>query len=148
MDSSASALETARQNAALNRLTNIEFREANALQYLAGLATARRTFDIIIVDPPAFTKSRESIDQAASGYKEMNLRALRLLSPGGILVSCSCSYHMSEAHFLEILAQAALDCGRRLRVLDRRTQARDHPILLTVPETHYLKCIALKDVPA
>jgi 23S rRNA (cytosine1962-C5)-methyltransferase len=144
VDSSASALESARQNAAANNLGNIEFREANALQYLPSLVAAHRTFDLVVVDPPAFSKSRESVEQAARGYKEINLRALRLLSPGGILVSCSCSHHMSEAHLLEIVAQAALDCGKRLRVLDRHTQAHDHPILLTVPETHYLKCLILQ----
>lgn len=146
VDSSASALESARQNAAANNLANIEFREANALQYLPGLVAAHRTFDLVVVDPPAFSKSRESVEQAARGYKEINLRALRLLSPGGILVSCSCSHHMSEAHLLEVVAHAALDCGKRLRVLDRRTQAHDHPILLTVPETHYLKCLILQEI--
>jgi 23S rRNA (cytosine1962-C5)-methyltransferase len=146
LDSSASALESARQNAAANNLANIEFREANALQCLPGLVAAHRTFDLVVVDPPAFSKSRESVEQAARGYKEINLRALRLLNPGGILVSCSCSHHMSEAHLLEVVAQAALDCGKRLRVLDRRTQAHDHPILLTVPETHYLKCLILQEL--
>jgi 23S rRNA (cytosine1962-C5)-methyltransferase len=146
VDSSAPALESARQNAAENQLGNIEFREANALQYLPGLVAAHRTFDLVVVDPPAFSKSRESVEQAARGYKEINLRALRLLNPGGILVSCSCSHHVSEAHLLEVVAQAALDCGKRLRVLDRLTQAHDHPILLTVPETHYLKCLILQEL--
>ena len=146
VDSSAAALESARHNAAANGLTNIEFREANALQYLPSLVAARRTFDLVIVDPPAFTKSRDSLDGAARGYKDINLRALRLLNPGGVLVSCSCSHHMSEAHLFEVIAQAALDSGKRLRVLERRTQAQDHPILLTVPETHYLKCLVLQDI--
>jgi 23S rRNA (cytosine1962-C5)-methyltransferase len=146
VDSSASALGNARLNAAANGLGNIEFREANALQYLPSLVAAHRTFDLVVVDPPAFSKSRESVEQAAHGYKEINLRALRLLNPGGILVSCSCSHHMSEAHLLEVVAQAALDCRKRLRVLDRRTQAHDHPILLTVPETHYLKCLILQEL--
>jgi 23S rRNA (cytosine1962-C5)-methyltransferase len=146
VDSSAAALESARQNAAANRLSNIEFREANALQYLPSLVAAHRTFDLVVVDPPAFSKSRESVEQAARGYKDINLRALRLLTPGGLLVTCSCSHHMSEAHLFEVVAQAALDCGKRLRVLDRRTQAHDHPILLTVPETHYLKCLILQDL--
>jgi 23S rRNA (cytosine1962-C5)-methyltransferase len=147
VDSSAAALESARHNAAANGLTNIEFREANALQYLPSLVAARRTFDLVVVDPPAFTKSRDSLDGAARGYKEINLRALRLLNPAGVLVSCSCSHHMSEAHLFEVIAQAALDSGKRLRVLERRTQAHDHPILLTVPETHYLKCLVLQDIP-
>jgi 23S rRNA (cytosine1962-C5)-methyltransferase len=117
------------------------------MQYLPSLVSAHRTFDLVVIDPPAFTKSRDLMDQAARGYKEINLRALRLLSPGGILVSCSCSHHMSEAHLLETVAEAALDCGKRLRVLDRRTQAHDHPILLTVPETHYLKCLIFQAIP-
>lgn len=146
VDSSAGAIEIARKNAASNKIGNVEFREANVLQYLPGLVSARRTFDLVVVDPPAFTKSRESVEQAARGYKEINLRALRLLSPGGILVSCSCSHHMSEAHLFETVAQASLDCGKRLRVLDRRTQAHDHPILVTVPETHYLKCLIFQDL--
>ena len=147
VDSSHFALELARHNATANSLSNIEFREANALQYLPSLAAARRSFDLVVVDPPAFTKSRESLEGAGRGYKEINLRALRLLTSGGMLVSCSCSHHMSEAHLFEIVAQAALDCGKRLRVLDRRTQAQDHPILLTVPETHYLKCLIFQDLP-
>ncbi len=141
IDSSALALGIARTNAAANSLNNVEFFEANVLEYLPALVGARRKFDIVIVDPPAFTKSRSAIEQAARGYKEINLRALRLLRAGGILVTCSCSHHMSEANFLEIIAAAALDCKKELRVLERRTQSQDHPILLTVPETHYLKCL-------
>jgi 23S rRNA (cytosine1962-C5)-methyltransferase len=99
---------------------------------------------MIVLDPPAFTKSRKQVDDAARGYKEINLRALRLLDPGGILVTCSCSHHMSEAMLLEIVAQAALDAGKTLRVVERRAQAADHPILLTVPETLYLKCLILE----
>jgi 23S rRNA (cytosine1962-C5)-methyltransferase len=97
-----------------------------------------------VLDPPAFAKSRKSLDDAARGYKEINLRGLRLLGPGGILVTCSCSHHMSEAMMFETVAQAALDAGKTLRVLERRTQAQDHPILLTVPETLYLKCLILQ----
>jgi 23S rRNA (cytosine1962-C5)-methyltransferase len=111
------------------------------LEYLPSLVTARRTFDFVVVDPPAFTKSRSALENAARGYKEINLRALKLLRPGGVLVTCSCSQHMSEARLLEIIAAAALDCGKQLRVVERRTQAQDHPIVLTVPETHYLKCL-------
>jgi 23S rRNA (cytosine1962-C5)-methyltransferase len=147
VDSSGAALEIARINAVANKIENVEFREANVLQYLPSLVSARRAFDMVIIDPPAFTKSRESVEQAVRGYKEINLRALRLLNPGGILVSCSCSHHMSEAHLFETIAQAALDCGKRLRVLERRTQAHDHPILLTVSETHYLKCLVFQDIP-
>jgi 23S rRNA (cytosine1962-C5)-methyltransferase len=131
----------ARKNAQMNGFENIEFRQADVLDYLPGLVAARQKFDIVIVDPPAFTKSRAAVEGAARGYKEVNLRALRLLNRGGALVSCSCSHHMSEAHLLELIAAAALDCGKQLRVLERRTQSQDHPILLTVPETHYLKCL-------
>jgi 23S rRNA (cytosine1962-C5)-methyltransferase len=141
IDSSAAALETAQANARANRLSNIEFRQADVLDYLPGLVAARRHFEIVVVDPPAFTKTRAALEGAARGYKEINLRALRVLQRGGILVSCSCSHHMMEAHLLEVVAAAALDCGKRLRVLERRTQSQDHPILLTVPETHYLKCL-------
>ncbi|MGI9071381.1 MAG: class I SAM-dependent rRNA methyltransferase [Bryobacteraceae bacterium] len=141
VDSSSAALEIAKWNAAANGAPNVAFFEANVLEYLPSLVTAHRTFDVVVVDPPAFTKTRSALENAARGYKEINLRALRLLQPGGILVTCSCSHHMSEARFLEIVAAAALDCGNQLRVLERRTQAQDHPILLTVPETHYLKCL-------
>ena len=99
---------------------------------------------MIVLDPPAFAKSRKAVDDAARGYKEINLRALRLLDSGGVLVTCSCSHHMGEAALYEVIAQAALDAGKTLRVLERRTQASDHPILLTVPETLYLKCLVLE----
>ena len=141
VDSSAAALDRLRANAAKNGINNVTAHQVNVLEYLPSLVNARRTYDLVIVDPPAFTKSRAALDGAARGYKEINLRALRLLATSGVLVSCSCSHHMSEAHLLEVIAAAALDCGKRLRVLERRTQARDHPILLTVPETHYLKCL-------
>jgi len=104
----------------------------------------KRSYELIVLDPPAFAKSRRNLEAAFTGYKEINLRALRLLAPGGILVTCSCSHHVSEAAFLELIAQAALDANRTLRILERRTQAQDHPILLTVPETHYLKCLILE----
>lgn len=144
VDSSAAALSMASANAQRNGIRNVEFREADALDLLAGYAAARRSFDTIILDPPAFAKSRASLAGASRGYKEINLRALRLLAPGGILVTCSCSHHMSEAMLLEIVAEASLDAGRTLRVIERRTQSQDHTILLTVPETHYLKCLILQ----
>ncbi len=146
VDSSATALETARVNAAANGLTNIQFREADVFDLLAGYAAAGRRFDAVVLDPPAFAKSRTSLGGAVRGYKEINLRALQLLGRGGVLVTCSCSHHLSEAMLLEIVASASLDAGRTLRILERRTQARDHPILLTVPETHYLKCLILEAV--
>ncbi|MBV9265608.1 MAG: class I SAM-dependent rRNA methyltransferase [Acidobacteriaceae bacterium] len=144
VDSSASALEVAKGNAAANGVANISFQRADVLELLPSLIAARRAYDIVILDPPAFTKSRSAIEGAARGYKEVNLRALRLLNRGGILVTCSCSHHMTEAHLLELIASAALDCGKQLRVVERRTQSQDHPILLTVPETHYLKCLILE----
>jgi 23S rRNA (cytosine1962-C5)-methyltransferase len=144
VDSSAGALEKAKENASRNGLDNIAFHKADVLEYLPGLVGAHRVFDLVVVDPPAFTKSRDSIEGAVRGYKEVNLRAMRLLRKGGVLVSCSCSHHMSEAHLLEVVAEAGLDCGKRLRVLERRTQAQDHPILLTMPETAYLKCLIVQ----
>jgi 23S rRNA (cytosine1962-C5)-methyltransferase len=144
LDSSGAALAFAGRNAALNGISNIEFREADVFVVLAAYASARRQFQTVVLDPPAFAKSRSTVEGAIRGYKEINLRALRLLGPGGILVTCSCSQRLTEAAFLELIAQAALDAGRQLRVLERRTQGPDHPILLTVPETHYLKCLILQ----
>ncbi len=145
IDSSAPALSTAEANARANGIANIQFRQADVFEFLSGATSANpRRYSMIILDPPAFAKSRRSLDDAARGYKEINFRALKLLEPGGLLVTCSCSHHMSEAALLEIVAAAALDAGKTLRVLDRRTQASDHPILLTVPETHYLKCLILE----
>ena len=144
IDSSAPALAAAGRNAEANGAGNITFREADAFEILSSYASARRNFDTVVLDPPAFAKSRKQMDGAVRGYKDINLRALQLLGPGGILVTCSCSHHLSEATLLEIVAQASLDAGRTLRVIERRTQAADHPVLLTVPETHYLKCIILQ----
>lgn len=146
VDSSSEALAVATRNAAANGIGNVEFQEANVFDLLAGHVAAHRRFDTVVLDPPAFAKSRAAVESAARGYKEINLRALQLLSPGGILVTCSCSHHVSEALLLGTIAEAALDAGRTLRVLERRTQGRDHPILLTVPETHYLKCLVLQAV--
>jgi 23S rRNA (cytosine1962-C5)-methyltransferase len=144
VDSSAPALAAAERNAEANDILNITFREADVFDVLSSYSSARRTFDSIVLDPPAFAKSRKQVEGAMRGYKDINLRALRLLGPGGILVTCSCSHHVSEAMLLEVVAQASLDAGRTLRVLERRTQAQDHPILLTVPETMYLKCLILQ----
>jgi 23S rRNA (cytosine1962-C5)-methyltransferase len=146
VDSSGPALATARRNAEANAIGNVEFREADVFELLSGYASARRRFSLVVLDPPAFAKSRQSLEGAARGYRDINLRALRLLEPGGILVTCSCSQHVSEAMLLEVVAEAALDAGRTLRVLERRTQSQDHPILLTVPETLYLKCLVLEVV--
>lgn len=144
VDSSAAALALAEENRKANGIENVTFREANVFDVLSGYAAAGRRFSTVVLDPPAFARSREALEAATRGYKEINYRALRLLEPGGVLVTCSCSQHLREAEFLEIVASAAVDSGRRLRVLERRTQARDHPILLTVPETHYLKCLILE----
>src|ERR1700730_12764179 len=103
-----------------------------------------RRFDTVILDPPAFAKNRASIPAAQRGYKEINLRAMKLLKPGGYLVTCSCAYHISEPLFLQVIAEAAIDARKTVTVVERRTQARDHPILLTMPETHYLKCLILR----
>jgi len=145
VDSSRPALEVADQNAALNRQSlngkEIEWIEANAFDLLKDYSSSDRRYDIIVLDPPAFAKSKRDLDAAMRGYKELNLRALKMLRPGGILVTCSCSYHVSQASFLEMLAGAALDSHRTLRVLEVRGQAKDHPILLNLRETAYLKCV-------
>lgn len=146
IDSSEHAIRTAEANRDLNNLTNVTFREADVFDVLTGYAGARRKFDTVVLDPPAFTKSRQQIEGAARGYREINQRALRLLDSGGVLVTCSCSHHFSEALLLEVLAEASLDTGKTLRILERRAQAQDHPILLTVPETHYLKCLIVQVV--
>ena len=149
VDSSRPALEVADQNSVLNKaliergLTDkeIEWIEANAFDLLKDYASSDHRYDTIVLDPPAFAKSKRDLDSALRGYKELNLRALKMLRPGGILVTCSCSYHVGQADFLEMLAGAALDAHRTLRILEVRGQAKDHPILLNIPETAYLKCV-------
>ena len=141
VESSVPAIAIAEGNGRANGLENIQFRKADVFEFLAG---REGRYSMIVLDPPAFARSRKMLDDAARGYKEINLRALRMLDPGGILVTCSCSHHMSEAMLFQIVAEAALDAGKTLRVLERRTQASDHPILLTVPETLYLKCLILE----
>jgi len=144
VDSSETALRAARLNCEANAISNVELREADVFDLLAGYASARRQFEIVVLDPPAFAKSRQNLDAAVRGYKEINRRALELLGPGGMLVTCSCSHHLSEATLLEIVASASLDTGKKLRVVERRMQSQDHPVLLTVPETLYLKCLILE----
>ena len=144
IDSSGLAIAAATANAEANGIGNIRFKEANVFDFLSNARSGGRRFDTIVLDPPAFAKSRSALDGAVRGYKEINLRALQLLGPGGILVTCSCSHHMSEAMLAEAVADAALDAGKNLRVLERRYQAQDHPILLTVPETLYLKCLIVE----
>jgi len=142
VDSSRPALEVADRNAALNG-REVEWIEANAFDLLRDYASSGQQYDTVVLDPPAFAKSKSNLETALRGYKELNLRALKMLRPGGILVTCSCSYHVSPADFLGVVAQAARDMHRNLRIVENRTQAKDHPILLTVPETAYLKCIVL-----
>jgi 23S rRNA (cytosine1962-C5)-methyltransferase len=140
VDSSRPALEVAEQNAALNRC-DIEWIEGNAFDLLKDYSSSDRRYDTIVLDPPAFAKTKRDLDAALRGYKELNLRALKMLRPGGVLVTCSCSYHVSQFNFLEMLADAALDARRTLRLIEVRGQAKDHPVLLNMPETAYLKCI-------
>jgi 23S rRNA (cytosine1962-C5)-methyltransferase len=140
VDSSRPALEIADQNAALNR-REIEWIEANAFDLLRDYARSGRHYDTVVLDPPAFAKSKRDLDTAMRGYKELNLRALKMLRPGGVLVTCSCSYHVSQADFLQMVTEASRDAHRSLRILEMRGQSRDHPMLLNVPETSYLKCV-------
>lgn len=146
IDISAEAIAIAGRNAELNGSDNVEFLEANVFDALRELEQAGERFDTIVLDPPAFAKNRASVKAAARGYKEINLRALKLLNPGGVLITCTCSYHMSEAMFLELLAAAANDAHRRVQIVEKRTQASDHPILLGMPETYYLKCVIARVV--
>lgn len=141
IDIAGDALAAAERNARLNSASNVTFQTANVFDALREFATAGERFDTIVLDPPAFTKSRATVKSGARGYKEINLRALKLLNPGGVLVTCTCSYHMSEEMFLEIVAEAAVDARRRLQIIEKRGQSSDHPVLLGVPETHYLKCV-------
>lgn len=142
VDSSRPALETAEQNAALNG-REIEWIEANAFDLLRDYSDSGRKYDCIVLDPPAFAKSRHDLPAAGRGYKELNLRALKMLRPGGILVTCSCSYHVGASDLLEIISAAALDSHRIIRILENRGQAKDHPSVLGIPETAYLKCLML-----
>jgi 23S rRNA (cytosine1962-C5)-methyltransferase len=144
IDISEQAIAAAARNAQLNGARNIEFRAANVFDALRDLHEANEKFDTIVLDPPAFAKNRASVKSAARGYKEINLRALKLLNAGGVLVTCTCSYHVSEEIFLDIVAAAALDAHRRLQIVEVRGQSSDHPVLLGVPETHYLKCVVAR----
>jgi 23S rRNA (cytosine1962-C5)-methyltransferase len=146
IDISDAAIAAAQRNAALNKAGNVEFRAANVFDALREFEADGERFDTIILDPPAFAKNRASLASAARGYKEINLRALKLLNPGGVLVTSTCSYHVSEEMFLEIIADAALDARRRVQLVEKRGQSSDHPVLLGVPETHYLKCLILRVV--
>ncbi|HSJ25795.1 MAG TPA: class I SAM-dependent rRNA methyltransferase [Longimicrobiales bacterium] len=148
VDSSAEALARAARNASLNgeRAERMEFVEANAFDFLRAADDARERYDTIVVDPPAFAKRKDALDAALRGYKELNLRALRILSPGGVLCTFSCSYHLSPWHFRHMLESAAADAGRPVRWLEWRGQAADHPEVLQVPESSYLKGAVLQVV--
>jgi 23S rRNA (cytosine1962-C5)-methyltransferase len=144
VDSSAEAIKQAHGNQELNGITNVEFKEANCFDFLKASDQAAERFDTIVLDPPPFARHKSNLESALRGYKELNLRALKMLNPGGCLITCSCSYHVTEAHLLDAIAGAALDARRTVTVVERRFQSRDHPILLTVPETLYLKCLILR----
>ncbi|HEV8354443.1 MAG TPA: class I SAM-dependent rRNA methyltransferase [bacterium] len=145
IDSSADAVAGARNAAILNQVEDrCEFIEANAFDALRALVAEKAAYDTVILDPPPFAPTKESVERAAAGYKEINLRALRLLRPGGILVTCSCSYHVGEALLLSIVAAAAADAHRRVRLIESRGQARDHPVHPAMPETQYLTCLVLE----
>lgn len=141
VDVSRPALEVADSNLALNGGREIEWIEANAFEFMKDYATAGEQYDTIVLDPPAFAKGKSQVESAVRGYKELNLRALKMTKPGGVLVTCSCSHHVSESEFVEMLGAAAIDARRSVRVIEKRTQSKDHPILLNVPETYYLKCL-------
>jgi 23S rRNA (cytosine1962-C5)-methyltransferase len=146
VDISREVLEVAEQNEKLNAAANkpeIEWIEGNAFDLMKDYATAGKQYDVIVLDPPAFAKSKKHLEPALRGYKELNLRALKMLRPGGVLVTCSCSFAVGEEDFLAMLTEAAQDAHRSVRILEKRTQAKDHPILLGVPETYYLKCFVL-----
>jgi len=141
VDVSGEALAVAEQNRVLNEQKAIEWVEADAFELMRQYADAERRYETIVLDPPAFAKSRKSAEDALRGYKELNLRALKMVRNGGLLVTCSCSFHVSEEDFLRMLSSAALDARRNLHIVEKRMQSVDHPVLLNVPETHYLKCI-------
>jgi len=144
LDSSEAAVAATRAHAQLNGLANVEVREVNVFDELRELEVAGARFDTIVLDPPAFAKNKASVERALAGYKEINLRAMKLLAPGGHLVTCSCSYNVDEMTFLNVVTDAAVDARAPMVLVEKRLQAADHPILLTVPETLYLKCFVLR----
>ncbi len=144
IDVSPNALEQARRNADLNEATRVDFKEGNVFDLLRGFEQTGEKFDTVCLDPPAFAKSRSALAGALGGYKEINLRAMKILSREGILVTSSCSYHLSESAFIELLCQAAQDAHRYVQVVEHRGQASDHPVLAGMPETRYLKCYILR----
>ena len=146
VDVSDEAVARIAANAARNGLANVTARSANVFDELRRLERDGERFDTIVLDPPAFAKNKAAVPKALAGYKEINLRALKLLTPGGYLVTCSCSYNVDEAMFLQVVHEAALDAGCDVTLVEKRMQGRDHPVLLGVPETYYLKCLILRKV--
>jgi 23S rRNA (cytosine1962-C5)-methyltransferase len=144
LDISEDAIKLARRNAELNEISNLEFRTANVFDVLREMEKSGEKVDTIVLDPPAFVKNRGALKGAIRGYKEINLRALKLLNEGGILITCSCSYHFTEEIFLQVLQEAANNAHKRLHLIEKRMQASDHPILLGMPESYYLKCFILR----
>jgi 23S rRNA (cytosine1962-C5)-methyltransferase len=147
IDASRASLEVAERNVASNRgriHAEVDWVEGDAFQILRDWSSSGEKFNAIVLDPPAFAKSRRAVEGALRGYKELNLRALKMLDPGGLLVTCSCSHHVSWADLESAVAMAAADAGRRVRLLERRGAALDHPVVLNLPETEYLKCLLLE----
>jgi 23S rRNA (cytosine1962-C5)-methyltransferase len=142
---SDAAVERVKANAARNGI-KIDARVGNVFDELRSFERAAERFDTIVLDPPAFAKTKAAVTRAAAGYKEINLRALKLLAPGGTLVTCSCSYHFSESALIQTVYEAAVDAGVHVSLVEKRMQSRDHPVLLTAPETYYLKCLVLRRV--
>lgn len=147
LEDSVQSVERLKENLTLNKIKNVQVERANAFDRLRELEKEGKPFDLIILDPPAFAKSRGEMEGAWRGYRDINLRAMRLLSPGGTLITCSCSHQVSDEIFAEILREAAADSKRRVRLVEQRTQSADHPVLLTHPESKYLKCVALEIDP-
>lgn len=144
IDISEDALVVARENARINDLDNVRFEAHNVFDLLRQYQTEGKKFDVIILDPPAFTKSRKMLESAKRGYKDINLRAMKLVRDGGFLISCSCSQHVTPDIFMDILREAAYETRRRIRLVDVRTQGKDHPILIASQETQYLKCVIMQ----
>lgn len=144
LDISDEAINLAKRNAELNEISNVHFQTANVFDALRELEKSGEKFDTIILDPPAFVKNRNALKQAVRGYKEINLRALKLLNPNGILITCSCSYHFTEEIFLQTMEEAVRDSRRKVHLVEKRMQASDHPILVGMPETYYLKCFIFR----
>jgi len=146
LDISADAVERVRANAIRNGVPHLQAREVNVFDELRRLERSGARYDTIVLDPPAFAKNKASIPNAMAGYKEINLRAMRLLNPGGYLITCSCSYNVNEDMFAEVIHQASIDSRTPVAIVEKRIQGRDHPVLVGVPETYYLKCFILRRV--